>query len=245
MRDYKEETFKRVEFIKEQIKSSGTNGIVFGNSGGKDCALVGILCKKACDNVLSVMMPCVSKRNYNEDLKDAIEVAKKYDIEYLTVDLTPARELFIKSVEKTSGKISELSKANINPRLRMTTLYSIAQTKNMLVAGTGNASERYMGYFTKWGDGACDFNPISDLTVKEVYEFLDYLDAPEAIMTKAPSAALFEGQTDEEELGITYKEIDDFILNGKITEENRKLVEKAHFRTEHKRQLPKVYKEKI
>ncbi len=243
MRDYKEEASKRVEFIRTVLKESKADGIIFGNSGGKDCALVGILAKMACDNVLSVMMPCVSKRNYNEDMKDAIEVNEKFGIEYMTVDLTPARELFIDSVEKAAGELTSLSMANVNPRLRMTTLYAIAQTKNMLVAGTGNASERYMGYFTKWGDGGCDFNPISDLTVKEVYEFLAYLGAPEAIMTKAPSAALFEGQTDEQEMGITYKEIDDYLLNGIITEENRKLVEGAHLRTEHKRQLPKVYKE--
>jgi len=244
MRDYKKELEKRVEFIKEVLKESHASGIVFGNSGGKDCALVGILCRKACDNVLSVIMPCTSRRNYNEDMEDARKLETQFGIESMTVDLTPVKEAALAAVEENIH-LTDMSAANMNPRLRMLTLYSIAQTRNALVAGTGNASERYMGYFTKWGDGGCDFNPIADLTATEVFEFLRYLEAPPSIIEKAPSAALFEGQTDEAEMGITYAELDEFILNGNISEENRKLVESAHRRTEHKRVLPRLYEEKI
>lgn len=242
MRDYKEETIKRVEFIKTVLKNAGAKGIIYGNSGGKDCTLVGILCKMATDNVLGVMMPCQSKRNYTEDVEDALNAAKKYNIETVTVDLTEAK-LTLKSAVEKVYKVNGLADANMNPRLRMITLYSLAQEKNYLVAGTGNRSERHMGYFTKWGDGACDFNPIADLTVTEVYEFLRYLDAPQNIIKKAPSAALYEGQTDEDEMGISYEKIDNYILNGIADEEDKELIDRAYKRSEHKRTMPKVYKE--
>ena len=111
-----------------------------------------------------------------------------------------------------------------------------------MVAGTGNKSEAYVGYFTKWGDGAHDFNPIADLTVTEVYEFLKYLDAPVRIIEKAPSAALFDGQTDETEMGVSYAELDAYINGGNIAEENKKIIERMHKASEHKRKGIAVYK---
>ena len=242
MRDYKKETFDRVEFIKEVLKNSGAKGIIYGNSGGKDCTLVGILCKMATDNVLGVMMPCQSKRNYTEDMEDGLAAANQYNIETVTVDITDAK-LEIKAAIEKVCKVNGLADANINPRLRMITLYSLAQEMGYLVAGTGNRSERYMGYFTTWGDGACDFNPISDLTVKEIYEFLDYLKAPENIIKKAPSAALYEGQTDEKEMGISYEKIDNYILNGVGEKEDIELISKAYNRSKHKRTMPLFYKD--
>ena len=171
MRDYKVEFEKRVAFIRELLEKSGAQGIVYGNSGGKDSALVGILCKFACENTVGIIMPCASKRNYQEDKDDGLEVAKTYGIDTRTVDLTPARETLLDGL-KTVAPLNDMAVANLAPRLRMTTLYAIAASENLLVAGTSNRSEAYMGYFTKWGDGACDFNPISDLTVTEIYEFL-------------------------------------------------------------------------
>lgn len=240
MRDYASETEKRVSFIKKTVKDAGASGIVFGNSGGKDCALVGILCKMACENTLGVIMPCGSKRNFGEDMADGLAVSHQFGIETLTVDLTELKKLEIEKVSAVCP-VTDTAVSNIAPRLRMTTLYLIAQSKNMLVAGTGNRSERFMGYFTKWGDGAHDFNPISDLTVTEVYEFLRYLKAPEAIITKAPSAGLFEGQTDEKEMGISYAAIDDYILNGRASEKDREILERFHSRSEHKRRPISVY----
>ncbi len=240
MRDYSEETKKRVEFIKYQLKISGAKGVVYGNSGGKDSALVGILCKKATDNVLGVIMPCQSKRNYEEDTKDGLEVAQKFDIKTVTVDLSDVKKTLTDEISKVC-EISSLAGANIAPRLRMTTVYTIGQSLGYLVAGTGNASEAKMGYYTKWGDGAHDFNPISDLTVTEIYEFLRYLEAPECIIKKAPSAGLFDGQTDENEMGITYKAIDDYILYGKGDEKTIEKIEAAYKRNEHKRKMPATY----
>ncbi len=242
MRDYREETINRVEFIKNILKSSGAKGVIYGNSGGKDCTLVGILCKMATDNVLGVMMPCQSKRNYTEDIEDGLNAAKQFGIETVTVDLTEAKVALKAAVEKVY-EVNGLADANMNPRLRMITLYSLAQEKGYLVAGTGNRSERYMGYFTKWGDGACDFNPISDLTVKEIYEFLRYLKAPENIISKAPSAALYEGQTDEQEMGISYEKIDNYILTREGDKEDIELIERAYKRSKHKRRMPLFYKD--
>lgn len=241
MRNYKEETDKRVAFIQEILSQSKAEGIVYGNSGGKDSALVGILCKLACQNTVGILMPCSSKRNYEEDTNDGLCVAEKFSIQTRTVDLTPVRDGFLAAIEKTDVVLNKTALANIAPRLRMTTLYSVAASENRLVAGTGNRSEGYMGYFTKWGDGAYDFNPIADLTVTEIYEFLKYLGSPECVIVKAPSAALFEGQTDESEMGITYAKIDEYLLSGKATDENKALIERFHAVSEHKRQMPKNY----
>lgn len=242
MRDYQKELEKRVEFIKTVVKNANADGIVFGNSGGKDSALVSILCKKACENTLGVMMPCQSKQNYESDMQDAKAVAAQFGIETVVVDLTKVKETLLESVSAVAD-ISKMANANIAPRLRMTTLYSIAQTRNSIVAGTGNLSEATMGYFTKWGDGAYDFNPIADLTVTEIFEFLRFLNAPLSIIEKAPSAGLFEGQTDEKEMGITYAEIDKYIKTGEAAEETKKKIETAKARSQHKNEMPLKYKE--
>ena len=131
--------------------------------------------------------------------------------------------------------------ANIAPRLRMTTLYAIGAAENRLVAGTGNRDEFYMGYFTKWGDGACDFNAIRDLTVGEIYEFLDYLGAPKKFIEKAPSAGLFDGQTDEKEMGVTYASIDRYLLTGEASEADLAVMKRYHARSVHKRSDISVY----
>lgn len=240
LRDYKVETEKRVKFIKDLVNSAGVDGIVYGNSGGKDSALVGILCKMACHNTVGIIMPCGSKQNFNSDKDDAEAVANKFNISTRVVDLTDVKNAVIEAV----GKATELNNnalINISPRLRMITLYSIAASEKRLVAGTGNRSEGYMGYFTKWGDGAYDFNPIADLTVTEIYEFLRYLGAPDSIISKAPSAGLFEGQTDEKEMGITYANIDKFLLTGEVSEHDEAIIRKYHMASEHKRRMPIVY----
>ena len=241
MRDYAKEFEERTAYIKNLLADSRASGIIFGNSGGKDCALVGILCKAACENTVGVIMPCASKRNYTLDADDGRAVAEKFGIETRVVDLTEVRQAEIDELEKVTT-LNSMALTNIAPRLRMTTLYTIAAAENRLVAGTGNRSEIYMGYFTKWGDGASDFNPISDLTVTEVYEFLRYLGAPEQIITKAPSAGLFEGQTDEQEMGVSYAAIDRYILTGEAEEKDRAIIDRYHSRSEHKRRPISTFK---
>lgn len=233
------EVKKRVDWIKSILKDSGAKGIVYGNSGGKDCTLCGILCKMATDNVLSVIMPCESSVNFGKDREDALTVAKQFNIETLEADLTCVKKELKNVLEPILGENKKDAFININPRLRMTLLYSVAQSRGYIVCGTGNLSEYATGYFTKWGDGAYDFNPIGDLTVTEIYELLKFLNAPESIIDKAPSAGLYEGQTDEKEMGISYKDIDNF-LKGKPCE-NKDLIIKKIKASEHKRKPVPVY----
>ena len=234
MRDYQQEFEKRVAYIREKLAQAHADGIVFGNSGGKDSALVGILCKAACDNTLGVIMPCASRQNYGRDRDDGNALAAKFGIETRTVDLTAVREAELEALEAVVG-LNDTALTNIAPRLRMTTLYAIAAAENRLVAGTGNRSEIYMGYFTKWGDGASDFNPISDLCATEIFDFLRFLGAPASIVEKAPSAGLFDGQTDEQEMGVSYRAIDDYLQSGEASERDRAIIDRYHSRSEHKR----------
>ena len=237
MRDYGIETKKRVEFIRGAIKSAGADGVVYGNSGGKDSALVGILCKMACDNTVGLIMPCGAKRNYETDKTDAENLAQQFGISTRIIDLSDVKNDLARILGEKI-RITDSALVNIAPRLRMTALYTAAASENRLVAGTGNKSEGYMGYFTKWGDGACDFNPIADLTVTEVYEFLRFLGAPDFIFGKAPSAGLFDDQTDEGEMGVTYGSIDDFLLTGTTNPSDMAVIEQFHKSSEHKRSMP-------
>ena len=139
-RDYNEEFKNRVGFIRGLIESSGAEGIIFGNSGGKDSALVGILCKFACENTVGVMMPCASKVNFGKDMDDAKELAEHFGIETRVVDLTDVRQAEIDRLSAVT-QLTNAAVSNIAPRLRMTTLYTIAQSELRLVAGTGNRSE--------------------------------------------------------------------------------------------------------
>lgn len=234
LRNYETEFNERIALIQAILSSSGAEGIVYGNSGGKDSALVGILCKAACENTVGILMPCQSKRNYQEDTADALTVARQFHIESRILDLSSVKDSLVRQVSQITH-LTPAALANMAPRLRMTSLYAVAASENRLVAGTGNRSEAYVGYFTKWGDGAYDFNPISDLTVTEIYEFLRWLKAPACIIEKAPSAALFEGQTDEAELGFTYAELDAFLLTGKPQGAAQVKIDAMHKNSGHKR----------
>jgi len=242
MRDYGAEKQRRVKFIRGALREAGAGGIVFGNSGGKDAALVGILCKSACGDTVGLIMPCGPARNYGEDADDAAELARAYGIESRTADLKVAAAAMRVALME-AAELTGAAGANIAPRLRMAALYALAASEGRLVAGTGNRSERHMGYFTKWGDGAFDFNPIADLTVTEVYEFLKYLGAPARIIEKAPSAGLYEGQTDEGEMGVTYRSIDGFLLTGQCAEKDMEIINRYHEASGHKRRPPPVYAE--
>lgn len=236
--DYEFEVKNRIKFIQETLKEAHASGIVFGNSGGKDSALVGALCKMACENTIGVIMPCHSMRGYKEDRDDALALAGQFNIECVTVDLTETRQSIISAMPK-GIELNELTKANIAPRLRMTALYALGASRNSLVAGTSNKSEAYIGYFTKYGDGGYDFNPIADLTVSEVYALLEYLNVPNNIIKKEPSGGLYDGQTDEKEIGVTYKAIDEYINYGTGSDEDIAKIKVMHEKSAHKRRMPK------
>ena len=239
--EFEKELLNRAAWVKEILSEAGADGVVLGLSGGKDSALAAIICRMATPNVVGIIMPCESKRNYAKDKDYALKLAEKFDVGTLEVDLTPVKQAFRAVLEGLDENQNAMAYANVNPRLRMITLYNYAQRKNYLVCGTGNLSEITMGYFTKWGDGAYDFNPIGDLTVRDVYKLLRYAECPEAIINEPPSAALFEGQTDEQEMGITYREIDDYILDGVAEEEVKNKIDRAFARSEHKRTLGRIY----
>ena len=245
--DCKKEVENRVNWLKNMLKEKGCKGFIYGNSGGKDCTLVGALCKLATDNVLGVIMPCQSSRNYGEDREDALAAGERYGIEQIEVDLTSTKKSILTALEpRLEGKkgdwVYDQSLININPRLRMITLYALGQSRGYLVVGTGNADESILGYFTKYGDGGYDLNPIADLTVGEIYEILEYLGAPEHIIKKAPSAGLFDGQTDEKEMGILYSDVDKYLKGEDIPQDVKEKIEKMASKSQHKREMPYKYK---
>ena len=211
------EAEKAILWIKEYVQKTKAKGIVVGNSGGKDSATVLAMATKAIgkEKVVAVSMPCYSNEN---DFEDAKLVADTFGVQLLQVDLSGCYEQMEKEIETELNKIeiNALSKEatiNIKPRLRMTTLYGIAQTLGYLVIGTGNLCEAMVGYTTKWGDSASDFNPIRNFTVEEVLAIGRYLGVPEKILQKAPNDGL-GGQTDEEKMGITYHQIAEMIETG-------------------------------
>ncbi len=193
-------------WIKEKVEEAVAEGIVLGLSGGVDSSLTAALAKKALgDKVLGLLMPCHSDPT---DLEHARMVAIKLGIETEYVDLGPVFDSLMASLPRGS----DLAVANLKPRLRMATLYYFANSRNYLVAGTGNKSELTVGYFTKYGDGGADLLPLGDLLKSQVRELARELGVPEEIIAKPPSAGLWAGQTDEGEMGITYDELDRTIL---------------------------------
>jgi len=240
MRNYEREKEARIKFIQNVVSDAKSDGIVFANSGGKDAALVGILCKLACDNTIGISLPCNVSQNYESDIDDALALSRQFNIEHKTISLSSTCKSLVQAISDIIP-ITNWATINIAPRLRMTTIYAIANSQNRLVAGTDNRSEIYTGYFTKWGDGAYDFNPISDLTATEVKDFLRYLGAPLCIIEKPPSAGLFEGQTDEAEMGITYASLDKFLLTGEASAHDEAIINRLHSASHHKRKPPVIY----
>lgn len=234
-----------IQWIKEYVEKTRAKGVVVGNSGGKDSATVIAMVTKAIgkDKVIAVSMPCYSN---SDDFEDAKLVADTFGVEFLTVDLSDCYEQMEKEVQIELNKIGikELSKEatiNIKPRLRMTTLYGIAQTLGYLVIGTGNLCEAMVGYTTKWGDSASDFNPIANFTVDEVLQIGKYLGVPEKILKKAPNDGLGR-QTDEEKMGITYRQIAEMIETGDTDDEVVKQEILKRFQSsKHKREPVPIY----
>lgn len=200
------------DWIAAEVKASGGSGAVFGLSGGIDSAVVAALAKRAFPHhTLGVIMPCHSDPR---DAEDGAVVAHHFDVPATTVDLAPVFDLLLETLAASSSDLPEsrLATANLKPRLRMTTLYAFANQLNYRVLGTGNRSELAVGYFTKYGDGGVDALPIGSLYKTQVFQLARYVGIPDRIISKAPSAGLWLGQTDEEELGISYDLLDQILL---------------------------------
>lgn len=234
-----------IKWIKEYVQNSNAKGVILGLSGGKDSAVVLAMLVKAIgkEKVLAVSLPCNS---IVSDYDDAKLVADTFGVNFITVDLTSTYSEFERNINTEISKLgvndlSKESKVNIKPRFRMTTLYGIAQTLGYLVAGTGNLSEKMVGYTTKWGDSASDFNPIANFTVSEVLAIGKMLDVPDKILKKAPSDGL-GGQTDEEKMGIKYSQIEEMIETGNTDEYAKELILKKFENSKHKRADIPTYK---
>ncbi|MGD9963285.1 MAG: NAD+ synthase [Thermoplasmata archaeon] len=249
----KDDAEKVIElFLAERLMKAGASGYVLGVSGGIDSAVVLRLAARAVGNehVLGLIMP--EKESPDEDLRDAEELCRSEGIRYEVLDISDPVEAF-KGV--VGGRPDKKALANIKARCRMTVLYHFAATQSRLVLGTSNKSEMLVGYFTKYGDGGADLEPIGDLYKTEVRQLAGVLGIPEKIVRKAPSAGLWKGQTDEGEMGITYDMLDVILQGIEQGLSDREVAEKTGAstgeveriremirRSSHKRKFPPVAK---
>lgn len=246
--DPQEEIRKRVDFLKSYIKQSHVNGLLIAISGGVDSAVATGLCKLATDELtaeegkeyktVGVFQP------YGEqsDIADSYAVAEafqlKYRIETNIEDAVGEIALEAEFGLKSMGIHQHLSrggKGNVKARTRMVLQYALAFELNLLVVGTDHASEAITGFYTKWGDGAVDITPLSSLNKRQVRQVGEALGVPHSVVHKAPTAGLWEGQTDEAELGITYEDNSSYLEGKAIDPAIREKLEKQYLRTEHKR----------
>jgi NAD+ synthase len=232
------------EWLTERLALADADGFVFGLSGGVDSATAAALAVRAVGpaSTLAAILPCHSEPI---DAQLAQRVADTFDIPTVTINLDGTFDELIEELPPTEHR---LAAANIKPRLRMTALYYLAQTNDYLVLGSGNKTELMVGYFTKHGDGGADLLPLGDLYKTDVWELARTLGVPEQVIERAPSAGLWPGQTDERELGITYRELDRVlaaIASGETDGLPRAALKKAEKMmndSAHKRAMPPVFK---
>src|ERR671912_269404 len=219
--DYASLADEIADWLRYQMDQAGASRLVLGLSGGIDSAVVCALSTMAAGpaRVIAAIMPIHSR---SEDMRDAEQVARAFEVIPRVIDLVPAHDALIAAMPADGAagledanvdpdrqsKRRQLALANVKPRLRMTSLYYLANRYNGLVVGTGNKTELAIGYFTKYGDGGVDVLPLGDLDKTAVRGLARALGVPDAVISKAPSAGLWEGQTDEAEIGVTYDELD-------------------------------------
>ena len=241
--------------MRRQLSASGARGFVVGLSGGLDSAVVARLAQLAAPGaVVGLLLPCHSE---SKDEEDALAVAKKFSLPTARIDLARAHDALVAGGEAAMAALrpqlrnaaappptddprARVPSANIKPRLRMAALYFIANSMQYLVAGTGNRSELAIGYFTKHGDGGVDLLPLGNLVKSEVRALARELQIPPAIIDRTPSAGLWPGQTDEQEIGFSYADLERYLDEGPqgVSPALAMRIERLTRSTEHKRQLP-------
>ena len=238
-----------IKFLQDEVYKSGLKNVVLGISGGIDSAVVAVLAKKAFgENLLGIMMP--SSYSSQNSLDDALLLCKKFNIKFEQISIAPILKTYFKNIN-----VSNLRIGNFSARARMSVLYDISAKQNALVLGTSNKSELLLGYGTLFGDLASAINPIGDLYKSQIFEFAKYLNIPNEIIAKPPSADLWEGQSDEDDLGFSYAQIDKaleaFVDNRMSEEEMLKdnfnpklitLIKDKIYKNQFKRKLPIIAK---
>ncbi len=203
------ETERIASFVRKEIREAGRSRVVLGLSGGIDSALVAFLCVRAIgkENVLAFLLPY--RTSSPQSSSDALAVSDLLGIKAETIDITPA----VDALKAALRPADPLRLGNLTARTRMIALYDRSAAHNAVVAGTGNRTESMLGYTTLHGDSACGFAPILHLYKCQVRQLAEYLDVPGHVIRKTPTADLWQGQTDEAELGFTYDEADWLLFN--------------------------------
>ena len=225
------------DFIRAYVNNAGFKSVVIGLSGGIDSAVSAVICGETLgkENTHCIFMP--TETTSDEDGRHTQLLVKNFDLKCQYIDITSTVNHVC---EVCLEKPDKMTLANIKARVRMILLFAYANTKKSLVCGTGNKSELLIGYFTKYGDGGVDFLPLGELYKTQIFELAKYLNIPEELINKPPTAGLWDGQTDEKEMGMSYKNLDKILygLEQKLdVEEISKIVNVDRFEVERIRQM--------
>ncbi|WP_200966234.1 ammonia-dependent NAD(+) synthetase [Insulibacter thermoxylanivorax] len=246
--DVEEEVRRRVDWLKKHVLETKTSGLLIAISGGLDSAVAAALCKRATDELSEetgqeyITLGVYQPYGEQEDIGDSYEIAEALQLDHtVETNIVEAVDEIVLETEvafRSLGKPRHLSKAakgNVKARTRMVIQYALAFDLNLLVVGTDHAAENITGFYTKWGDGAADLMPLASLNKRQVAMLAEYLGVPERVINKVPTAGLWDGQTDEEELGLSYDIINDYLEGKEIDPQAREKLEQQYLRTEHKR----------